>query len=826
MMRMHRTLRAALLGCALACLLLPAAAAASAGRTTSPGTVLRGLDNARDLGTLAPARTLHIGIGLRGRDDAARARFVRALYDRHSPQYHRFLTPAQYARRFGAPSSRLAATVRWLRAGGLRVRRVPGASSYVLASGSAEKVSRLLRTSFHGFAFQGHRYYANVAAPSVPESLGVLAVTGLNSFEGPRLNHPDRKRAQRPQLPHTLGPGTDVNTTSPSDLWSIYDQPSDNKGEGQQMAIFGWGTTNNTTGDLRLFEREHQFPAMDLEINYYGTEKKVTDSGGEVEWDLDTQASTGMAPNAARETLYFGRAGTDPDLIAAYNAWAADRNGALQGSSSFGGCEQAPGTDAVGGSPGNPAGVVIAGNPNQALYEQALTQAVAEGRTMFASTGDTGAGCPAVALVLNGVTVIPTPMLNYPAVSPSTVAVGGTVLYFNDASADAPASRGLEYGWTHGGGGNSLFMPAPAWQQDVVSTPCVSDSEGGSGASGAPCRGIPDVSAQSGDIVSNGYGITEGGSPDQSGGGTSLSSPLWLGMWTRVQAAKPLQGKDAVGGNGFAAPALYQVAKDHADAFFDVGGASTDTIPTCNGATPLNCSHPGWDYLTGWGSPDVAKIARVLDGGTAPADTSGTPNPPPAVDEGRPDPCPAPQMADRTGDAPNGYPGGDGSNVDQLDIEGVAFGTEQDGSGAPALGITMKLANLSNDPVAAAMTSPAWDVHWTAEDDSGNEVTYDAQAVRDLAGPAAQYSFSVSGSDGTSSAVDGTATTGADGSLHWTIPLADLGSPPDGARLYGTFADTRGLVAILGSGLQYTAAADRAPDSGFGANWLIGGSCS
>src|SRR5438128_12462688 len=46
-------------------------------------------------------------------------------------------------------------------------------------------------------------------------------------------------------------------------------------------------------------------------------------------------------------------------------------------------------------------------------------------------------------------------------------------------------------------------------------------------------------SAQSGDIVSNGYQITVGGKKDQAGGGTSLSSPLWLGMWTRIQAAPP-----------------------------------------------------------------------------------------------------------------------------------------------------------------------------------------------------------------------------------------------------------------------------------------------
>src|SRR5258708_26760595 len=98
-----------------------------------------------------------------------------------------------------------------------------------------------------------------------------------------------------------------------------------------------------------------------------------------------------MAPDTEGLQLYFGAAGTDPDLIAAYKAWAADPKGPLQGSSSFGGCEEAPGTDALGsGGPGNPNGEIIISNVNQDLYDAALKQAVAGGRPMFASTGDTG----------------------------------------------------------------------------------------------------------------------------------------------------------------------------------------------------------------------------------------------------------------------------------------------------------------------------------------------------------------------------------------------------------------------------------------------------
>jgi subtilase family serine protease len=655
-------------------------------------------------------------------------------------------------------------------------------------------------------------FYANTTDPTVPASLGVIGIVGLNDLEGPRLN--SQSAARPAAAPATPDPAMDINSTSPSDLWSIYDQPAENKGDGQSMAIFGWGTTKNTEADLRGFEREFKLPGVPLTINYYPKAGAApTDSGGEVEWALDTQASSGMAPNAKNLTMYMAREGSDAHLLAAYNAWAGDKNGALQGSSSFSGCEEAPGTDGLSGTPGSPSGVLIAGEPNQDLYEKVLSKLVAEGRTMFASTGDTGAGCPAVSLVLNGVTLVPTPMLGYPAVSPNAVGVGGTVLYFNDASTTpptSPASRALEYGWTHGGGGFSEFIAAPAYQKTnpPILTPCVTDPHG-TPYPGAPptCRGIPDVSAQSGDIVSNGYNITVGGVNDSGGGGTSLSSPLWLGMWTRIQAASTKKG-----GNGFANPAIYRVANDpakYAKDFFDVGGASADTVITCNGATPLNCSHPGWDYLTGWGTPNIKNLMLDLDGRTQPV-AKTTLRPPPAlpVDTHGGTTCPGPQVKDAVGDAPNDYPGGDGSNMDNLDIVKVAFASPN----ASTLRMTMTIKDLQPPGPPVAELSALWSVYWTYGNTAYNATATVNGAVWDF-------------SDSAGNAITGAAVMGPNGTITMDVPLADTGNPPAGAKVTETFADARGSFTVAGNGLRYTAAADRAPDSGNGAPWIIGKHC-
>ena len=765
--------------------------------------VLHSITVLTSLGPSNPAQVMSIGVGLQGGNPSGEASYLAAEYDPSSSVYGQFLDPDQYEQQFGVPAARFNAAVAWLQSGGLKVQTIQGVSQYILASGTVAQVQSLLKVSISDFHIDSGNFYANTNPPTVPVSLGVIGIAGLNSLEGPRLASKQNLSAR----PSIVNPNMDTGLTTPSDLWSIYHQPPNNKGEGQQMAIFGWGTTNNTLSDLRLFEAERGLPAIPVTINYFGTETSITDSIGEVEWDLDTQASTGMAPNAVALNLYFGKAGTDTDLVAAIHGWTADRRGPPQGSASFSGCEEAPGADQASGA----GGLVYTGNPKQDLWEAALRRAVIEGRTMFASTGDTGAGCPLAAIVLNGVTLIPTPWMGYPAVSQYTVGVGGTVLYFNDATATSPASRALEYAWNYTGGGSSLFLAAGSYQNTnppILLARCATDPHGNPYPSPLPpCRGMPDVSAQSGDIVSNGYQITVGGKKDQSGGGTSLSSPLWLGIWTRIQAAGPKKG------NGFANFALYAAAQRSAANFFDIGGLSSETAPNCNGQY---CSHVGWDYTTGWGTPDVTNLMLSIDGKTAPTRLT-TPNPPPTITPAiSGTTCPGPQMVDAIDDAPNDYPAGDGSNMDNLDFVNASFSSPN----ASTLRLTMTIKNLSAPPPPVNLGGALWAVFWNY-----NGTTYYARAQSTGALGAGAFSYD----DGTytsnfnpvNQSITGTATTGPDGTLVIDVPLADVGNPPAGASLTLPFAESHGSFQAV----YYTAAADRAPDLGFGASWTVGATC-
>ena len=765
----------------------PAHVAVAAPTVTLTGSVLRGLSKLTPTGLTDPATPVSLGVGLVHPNDAAEEAYLQALYTPDNPLFEQFLDPDTYQQQFGVPQANLDALTGWMRSGGLNITTIPGTTDYVLASGTAGQVEQLLNISLMNFSIDSVTRYATTVDPTVPAGLGIEAIAGLDNIQGPRLiNHSSSATTQAAPAPPTP---PQIGLTTPSVLWDIYDQPAANKGEGQAMAIFGWGVTDGVQDDLRRFELEYGLPATPLTITYYGTEP-ITDTIGAGEWRLDTQSSTGMAPNVTGEKLYFGNAGTDPDLIAAYKGWVNDRSGPLQGSSSFSGCEEAPGTDSFTGGPGSPSGVLVFGNPNQDLYERALRQAVMEGRTMFASTGDTAASCPFTTVLINGATPAVTPLIAYPAGSRFAVGVGGTVLYWNSGS---PNSRAIEYAWNYTGGGSSAFMKAGSYQEGIppgLLVRCVTDPHGNPYPVPPPlCRGIPDVAAQSGDVISNGYTITINGANDQAGGGTSLSSPLWLGMWTRIQAAAPSRK-----GRGFANPTLYRVGKDPikgARDFFDIGKGTPDSPPNCNGpVAPLECSHPGWDYVSGWGAPDVRNLLQDVDGRLTP--TFPVPPPPPSTGvPPRLNPC-GPVWTSAAGNET--WLGQTGQNP-QLDLIRGNLALSPDGT---TLITTLTVTNLSKT-VPAGSAANEYYFLW-----SYNNTQYFSNVEVDPAGNVTFADGKVSGNQyqarRSGPADSGSLVLGPNGTLTVNVPLAQVGSPPTGAILTSPNGQVRELVGTTVTG--------------------------
>ena len=105
---------------------------------------------------------------------------------------------------------------------------------------------------------------------------------------------------------------------------------------------------------------------------------KSSDTAGVDEWNLDTQTSTGVAPNAARLIIYVATSLTNSDLARAINTWVA-QDRAQAASASLGECDALPFLDG-----------------SMLLDDMALAEAAAQGQTFMASTGDTGSSCAVV----------------------------------------------------------------------------------------------------------------------------------------------------------------------------------------------------------------------------------------------------------------------------------------------------------------------------------------------------------------------------------------------------------------------------------------------
>lgn len=261
---------------------------------------------------------------------------------------------------------------------------------------------------------------------------------------------------------------------------------------------------------------------------------------------------------------------------------------------------------------------------------QGMIDAPANGVTLLASSGDNGTSNPMKEPVKNPA-LIPYPSVGWPASDPLVTGVGGTYLCTNaitgmgvdtvnpPARCQPALNPGLqrETGWVFSGGGYSILFPRPAFQNTLPPGSTFVGSSIGAPPPNSNMRGVPDIayqaSAGTGVLVyitlppDGTSGLICGAAPCSTGwyvvGGTSASSPQWGGL---IAIADQMAGRNL----GYINPALYKIASDpvkYAKDFFDV-------TQNCNQTTsiPGYCASPGWDAVTGLGTPNAANLIPDL----------------------------------------------------------------------------------------------------------------------------------------------------------------------------------------------------------------------
>src|SRR6516162_6069116 len=102
--------------------------------------------------------------------EAALTKLLDDQQDKHSPNYHKWLTPEQFGKQFGQSDSDHETITGWLQSHGFRVGSTKG-RTVLEFSGSASQVQEAFHTTIHKYIVKGEQHWANAGDPSIPAAL-------------------------------------------------------------------------------------------------------------------------------------------------------------------------------------------------------------------------------------------------------------------------------------------------------------------------------------------------------------------------------------------------------------------------------------------------------------------------------------------------------------------------------------------------------------------------------------------------------------------------------------------------------------------------------
>jgi uncharacterized protein (TIGR03437 family) len=520
--------------------------------------------------------------------------------DPSSPNYHQWLTPEQYADRFGVSQADLNQIVQWLGQQNLGVAAVARGRNWVAFSGSALNVETAFGTEIHHYQVDGEVHFANATEPSIPAAFdGVVSeIHGLNDF---RLRPAARQARQ--VFPNSAQPNYNSSKGSshnlaPDDVATIYNiQPLFNSGiDGSGQKVVVVGQTRINLSDIQQFRSYFNLSANDPQIvQVPNTTDPGIVKGDLAEADLDLELSGAVARNATIIYVYSN----DVEVSAQY---AVDQNLAPVLSMSYGLCEPLTAT-------------------SDAQAQQALArQANAQGITWIAASGDSGGADCVGSSTRTGLG----PAVDMPASLPEVTGIGGTTFqegsgnYWNSTNSANHASA-LSYipetAWNDSvldgapsasGGGASVYFSKPSWQTGV-------------GVPNDGARDVPDV-ALSGSADHDSYLFYTGGSLGGVGG-TSVGAPSFAGMVALLNQYLISKGSQASAGLGNINPQLYTLAQTLPNVFHDIttGDNMVNPCPPrsrqCTATAVGFTAGTGYDQVTGLGSVNTYNLVTSWNAG-------------------------------------------------------------------------------------------------------------------------------------------------------------------------------------------------------------------
>lgn len=457
-----------------------------------------------DLGPSNTNQKVNVTLALGLRNQAALESLIYATVTQGSPSYHRFLTTAQFADRFGASADDIAKVQAFIKQQGLtQVELLPNHLA-IKVSGTIGQFNQAFQTSVHDFRnADGTTFRRPNATPKLPSALsGTLVVASGLSTEAKYRSH--RVSAYAPTAPasaSTMSPmaksaaaapatpactGNPTATCSPGDF-TVGDVANRyNINPLYKAGVSGKGSTIGiaTLANFLPSDAYAYWNVIGLPVKPNRISQVHVDGGGDLsgpagsgETSLDVEQSGGLAPWA--DIIVYDAPNTDQGFFDVFNQAVSD-NKVDSLSVSWGEPEILYFPQTEGG---------VDYTDELRAFHQVFLEAAVQGISMFATSGDSGAYDTVRAFGGSLSDPVPPPLTaDSPGSDPFITTAGGTTVPFTYSFGGGPkASLTQEsvWGWDYiasyfiknlgvditdevfsvgGGGGVSVFWSLPTYQ--------------------------------------------------------------------------------------------------------------------------------------------------------------------------------------------------------------------------------------------------------------------------------------------------------------------------------------------------------------------------
>lgn len=448
--------------------------------------------------------------------------------------------------------------------------------TYMAVDAKVSTVNQTFHTKLVQHKLNGRTYYTPDPSmpPEVPTNIAnqIVSVTGLDNYStlntGVSTARKSRFIALTRKQPADCNPSSSTYNTSQIAAAYGYNQFWKQGFKGQGMTVNLVEIDTYFQPDIDNYAQCVGFNTNNLHLSMVDGPPPPS-SEPPLESTLDIDMLMGLAPQSTINDYQTGLAndqGVNDALQQIINDNAKNVNSAGVVSISLGGAENGETSSGV-----------------QAINSSLQQLVQVEHMTVFVSTGD----CAAFGAGTYGQLTV-----QFPASDPYAVAVGGTE--WNSGSngsidesawSDSSASHSSCNNSWGSGGGLSTFFKRPSWEQGNGLNNQYSNGD----------RQEPDISALADEIAVYALGGW------QSVGGTSAATPIWAAGLMLVNEALIHNAN----GVYYYSPGLFYEAINNTNRYQPYNDVT-------QGSNLYYPATTGWDYATGWGSPNLPDFYNTL----------------------------------------------------------------------------------------------------------------------------------------------------------------------------------------------------------------------